>query len=180
MLCSLCLLGQVWFQSWLHPCIGKFFARYWLVKPQMLLKFPIFLVEPYKMGQPFFFLRLKNGNLQPIPPKKSLGLSPRQVVAPRTASPAQRAATSTAGAPTPVANWDWQARLGHGPSWPIMAPWGPGTKMTWCIYDGNMILIWYIYIYSSHHHISSRYCNINLKEYQLQDVWQIIWYNNLT
>ena len=76
MLCSLCLLGQVpvWFQSWLHRCIGKFLARYWLVKPQMLLKFPIFLVEPYKMGQLFFFFF--DGNLQPIPPTKVPGSCP--------------------------------------------------------------------------------------------------------
>ena len=72
------------------------------------------------------------------PQQKSLGpVRPRQVVAPRTASPAQRAATSTAGAPTPVANWDWQAL---GP-WPIMAHHGAlGTGD-----EDDLVYLWWEY-----------------------------------
>ena len=154
MLCSLCLLGQVpvWFQSWLHRCIGKFLARYWLVKPQMLLKFPIFLVEPYKMGQLFFFETRWKPSTNP-PNKSPWVLSARgrlwhhALLRPHSGRPHLRLGRQRL----------WRIgtgrRLGHGPSWPIMAPWVPGTKMTWCIYDGNMILMmtmvylsWCIYL----------------------------------
>ena len=80
----------------------------------------------------FFFLETRWKPSTNPPQKKSLGLSPRQAVAPRTASPAQRAATSTAGAPTPVANWDWQAP----------GPWPPGhRRRRWL--GVSMIGIWY-------------------------------------